>query len=170
MKHIAGKLQVLTKPFFRSIRGWMCMKWTFSWQWTLYLTRQKTSYSIHYGAQSRIEFQLQFQWWVFLCQNVIFLSKMRSFSKMQPALRKRLIHQQPRLWVRFLFPSFTLLSSSINNITWWAKWIVFVIELNLLLPCYVLSALYLQTTDPARRPVITSPLYTKHALIWSHLV
>ena len=145
-----GNCKFWQSLFFRSIRGWMCMKWTFSWQWTLYLTRQKTSYSIHYGAQSRIEFQLQFQWWVFLCQNVIFLSKMRSFSKMQPALRKRLIHQQPRLWVRFLFPSFTLLSSSINNITWWAKWIVFVIELNLLLPCYGLSAMYsLHLTLPA---------------------
>ena len=49
---------------------------------------------------------------------------------------------------------------SINNILRWAKWIVFVIELNLLLSCFGLSALYLSTTDPARRPGITPPPYT----------
>ena len=40
----------------------------------------------------------------------------------------------------------------------WAQWIVFLIEINLLLP----SALYLPTLDPARRPGITPPPYTKH--------
>ena len=36
----------------------------------------------------------------------------------------------------------------IINISRWATWIVFVIELNLWLPCFGLSALYLPTPDP----------------------
>ena len=36
----------------------------------------------------------------------------------------------------------------IINISRWAMWIVFVIELNLWLPCFGLSALYLPTPDP----------------------
>ena len=54
----------------------------------------------------------------------------------------------------------------INNITRWAKWIFFVIDLNLLLSCFGLSAMsYVLTlyAGPA------SP-YTKHVLIWLQLV
>ena len=54
----------------------------------------------------------------------------------------------------------------INNIPRGAKWIVFIIELNLLLLCFGLSALYLPTPDPARRPSITPPPCRKHVLIW----
>ena len=32
---------------------------------------------------------------------------------------------------------------------------------------WALGELYLPTPDPARRPGITPPLYTKHVLIWS---
>ena len=41
---------------------------------------------------------------------------------------------------------------------------VFVIESNLLLPCFGLSALYnyMLTPDPACWPGITAPPYTKH--------
>ena len=49
-----------------------------------------------------------------------------------------------RTWRLFMF---WLL---INNIPRWAKWIVFEIELNLLLSCFVLSALYFPLPDPAR--------------------
>ena len=49
-----------------------------------------------------------------------------------------------RTWRLFMF---WLL---INNIPRWAKWIVFEIELNLLLSCFGLSALYLPLPDPAR--------------------
>ena len=49
-----------------------------------------------------------------------------------------------RTWRLFMF---WLL---INNIPRWAKWIVFEIELNLLLSCFVLSALYLPLPDSAR--------------------
>ena len=59
----------------------------------------------------------------------------------------------------------------INNIPRCAKWIIHAIKLNLLLPCFGLSALYLATSDPARRrPGITPPPYTKHVLSWSELV
>ena len=63
-------------------------------------------------------------------------------------------------------------STQISNIPRWAKWIVFVIKLRLLLPCFGLTALCLPTPDPARRPGITPPPYTKHVLkyILSHLV
>ena len=47
--------------------------------------------------------------------------------------------------------------SLINNITRWTMWIVFVIKLHFLLPCFGLSALYL--------PAITPALYTKQVLM-----
>ena len=53
--------------------------------------------------------------------------------------------------------------AQINDILRWAKRLVFVIKLNLLLPCFELSALYLPPPDPARRPGITLPLYTVQA-------
>ena len=43
----------------------------------------------------------------------------------------------------------TDLTSVVPNYARWAKWIVFVIELNLLLPCFGLSAMYQPTPDPA---------------------
>ena len=60
----------------------------------------------------------------------------------------------------------------INNILRLAKWFVFVTEMNLLLPCFGLSATYLPTPDPARRPGITPTPYTKHVLLslWLKLV
>ena len=63
----------------------------------------------------------------------------------------------------------------INNIPGWAKWIVFVIKLNLLLPCCGFSALYyilanMATPDPARRPGIPPKPKTKYVLIWSQQV
>ena len=51
-----------------------------------------------------------------------------------------------------------------NSIPRWAKYTVFVIELNLLLRCFGLSALYLPTRQlmtHAYRPGITPPPYTK---------
>ena len=39
-------------------------------------------------------------------------------------------------------------------------------EMNLLLPCFGLPAMYLPTPDPTRRPGITPPLNTKHVLIY----
>ena len=53
------------------------------------------------------------------------------------------------------------------NIPGRAKGIVFAIKMNLLLPCFGLSALYLPTPEPALRPGITLPPYTQHVLIWS---
>ena len=51
----------------------------------------------------------------------------------------------------------------INNIPRWAKCIVFVIKLNLLLPCVGLSALYLPTTDPALRHGFTPQSISLHS-------
>ena len=47
------------------------------------------------------------------------------------------------------------------------KWIVFVIEWNLLLPCFGLSAMYQLTTDPGSQPGISPPPYRTHILIWT---
>ena len=56
-----------------------------------------------------------------------------------------------------------------HNIPRRANWIVLVIELNLLLPCFGLLA-YLPTTVPSRQPGITPPPYTKHVIMLSLLV
>ena len=83
-----------------------------------------------------------------------------------------------RLWEKFdkkmiitcPFLSIFELHTLVINIPRQAKWVVFVIELNLLLPCFGLQVLYWQTPDPGRRPGITPLPYTNQVLIWAQLV
>ena len=56
-------------------------------------------------------------------------------------------------------PIFDCNIRSINNIPRWAKWIVFIIELNFWLPCFWLSALYLPTHLP--RPAGPASLHRR---------
>ena len=54
-----------------------------------------------------------------------------------------------------------ILLAQTNTITRWAQWIVFLVELNLLLTRFGLSAMF-----AARRTSIAQPMYTKQVLTW----
>ena len=56
--------------------------------------------------------------------------------------------------------------AQINNIPRWAKWIVFVRELNLMLPCFGLWSLKLPPPDFARQPGNTPPPHTQSMSIY----
>ena len=61
---------------------------------------------------------------------------------------------------------------TVTNVPRWAKWLVFVIELNLLLPC--LSSWHFTTTtttpDPARQPGTTPPINRQYDHIRTYSV